>query len=338
MGLFRVFLSMTSYKSSGVNIQKADAFLDRIKPLVKTTFSKNVLSGIGNFGAFYALNFKNIKNPVFVSSTDGVGTKVKIASMLGKYDTVGEDLINHCVNDIAVCGAVPLFFLDYYATGKLNVENSVSIVKGLVRGCRNNSMSLIGGETAEMPGVYGDGDFDLAGTIVGIVDKKKIVNYENVKSGDVLVGFESNGLHTNGYSLVRKVFSKKEYKLRYPGLKGTLGTELLKVHRSYLDIIQSSLKNFSIKSFSHITGGGIIGNTKRVVPKGLEMHIDWDSWKRPALFRLIQSKGGVPENDMRKTFNLGIGLVVIIDSKIAKKYAAYWKNRKERTHIIGYIK
>ncbi|MCE1165183.1 MAG: phosphoribosylformylglycinamidine cyclo-ligase [Bacteroidetes bacterium] len=329
---------MTSYKSSGVNIQKADVFLDRIKPLVKTTFNKNVLTGIGNFGAFYELDFKGMRNPVFVSSTDGVGTKVKIAAILGKYDTVGEDLINHCVNDIAVCGAVPLYFLDYYATGRLHVENSVNIVKGLVRGCKNNRMSLIGGETAEMPGVYGDNDFDLAGTIVGIVDKKKIVNYENVKSGDVLVGFESNGLHTNGYSLVRKIFSNRDYKLRFPGLKSTLGSELLKVHRSYLGIIQSSLKNFRIKSFSHITGGGIVGNTKRVVPKGLEMNIDWDSWRRPSLFQLIQKKGGVPENDMRKTFNLGIGLVVIIDRKLVHDFTSYWKRKKERTHIIGYIK
>ncbi len=329
---------MTSYKSSGVNIQKADAFLDRIKPLLRTTFSKNVLSGIGNFGAFYELNVKNTRNPVFVASTDGVGTKVKIAAMLGKYDTVGEDLINHCVNDIAVCGAVPLFFLDYYATGKLHVENSVNIVRGLVRGCRNNSMSLIGGETAEMPGVYGASDFDLAGTIVGVVDKKKIVNHANVKRGDVLIGFESNGLHTNGYSLVRKIFRHKDYKLRFRGLRGTLGAELLRVHRSYLNIIQDSLKHFKVKSISHITGGGIIGNTKRVVPKGMEIIIDWDSWKRPALFGVIKQKGDVPENDMRKTFNLGIGLVVIIAKAEADKFTAYWKKRKERTHVIGYIK
>jgi phosphoribosylformylglycinamidine cyclo-ligase len=329
---------MTSYKSSGVNIQKADAFLDRIKPLVKTTFSKNVLSGIGNFGAFYEIDAKKHKNPVFVSSTDGVGTKVKIAGILKKYDTVGEDLINHCVNDIAVCGATPLFFLDYYAMGKLNVNNSVNVVKGLVRGCKNNSMSLIGGETAEMPGVYGDNDFDLAGTIVGIVDKKKIVNFEKVKKGDVLIGFESNGLHTNGYSLVRKVFSQRDYKMKYPGLKSSLGSELLRVHKSYLNIIRKSLNNFNIKSFSHITGGGIIGNTKRVVPKGMILDIDWAAWKRPELFKLIQKKGNVPEADMRKTFNLGIGLVVIIDKKIVEKYISYWKKNKERTHIIGSIK
>jgi phosphoribosylformylglycinamidine cyclo-ligase len=329
---------MTSYKSSGVNIQKADTFLDRIKPLVKTTFSKNVLSGIGNFGAFYEINTKKYKNPVFVSSTDGVGTKVKIAAMLNRYDTVGEDLINHCVNDIAVCGATPLFFLDYYATGKLHVNHSVDIVRGLVHGCKNNSMSLIGGETAEMPGVYGENDFDLAGTIVGIVDKKKIVNFSKVKKGDVLIGFESNGLHTNGYSLVRKVFSNRDYKMKFPGLKSSLGSELLRVHKSYLNIIHRSLKYFNIKSFSHITGGGIVGNTKRVVPKGMILDIDWDAWKRPELFNLIQKKGNVPEADMRKTFNLGIGLVVIIDKKSADKFIAYWNKNKERTYTIGSIK
>ena len=302
------FIIMASYKSSGVNIQKADEFVDKIKPLVKKTFNKNVLSGIGNFGAFYELNLKKFKHPVFVSSTDGVGTKVKIASMLGKFDSVGEDLINHCVNDIAVCGAVPLYFLDYYAMGKLKVSNAVNVVKGLVRGCIGNSMSLIGGETAEMPGVYAENDFDLAGTIVGIVDKNKIVNSANVKKGDVLIGFASTGLHTNGYSLIRKIFTLKDYKRYYPELKNILGSELLKVHKSYLNIIQTSLSKFKVNSFSHITGGGIVGNTKRVIPKDRTLDIEWNSWKRPVIYNIIQKKGNVPESDMRKTFNLGIGL------------------------------
>ena len=322
---------MTSYKSSGVNIHKAEKFVERIKPLVKQTFSKNVLSGIGNFGAFYELNLKNYSKPVFVSSTDGVGTKVKIAAMLNKYDSVGEDLINHCVNDIAVCGAVPLYFLDYYAMGRLNVTNSVDVVKGLVKGCLRNSMSLIGGETAEMPGVYSENDFDLAGTIVGVVDKKKIVSSGNVKKGDVLVGFESTGLHTNGYSLVRKIFSTNDYKKYFPELKNTLGKELLKVHKSYLDIIQTSLKKFKVNSFSHITGGGIEGNTKRVIPKNLKLEVDWSSWKRPLIFNLIQNKGSVSENVMRETFNLGIGLIAILPSGIADKYCDFW-NKREMLH------
>lgn len=328
---------MTSYKSSGVNIHKAEKFVERIKPLVKQTFSKNVLSGIGNFGAFYELNLKNYSKPVFVSSTDGVGTKVKIAAMLNKYDSVGEDLINHCVNDIAVCGAVPLYFLDYYAMGRLNVTNSVDVVKGLVKGCLRNSMSLIGGETAEMPGVYSENDFDLAGTIVGVVDKKKIVSSGNVKKGDVLVGFESTGLHTNGYSLVRKIFSTNDYKKYFPELKNTLGKELLKVHKSYLDIIQTSLKKFKVNSFSHITGGGIEGNTKRVIPKNLKLEVDWSSWKRPLIFNLIQNKGSVSETVMRETFNLGIGLIAILPSGIADKYCDFWNSKKEKCFIIGSI-
>lgn len=328
---------MTSYKSSGVNIHKADAFVDSIKPLVKKTFTKNVLSGIGYFGAFYELNLKGFKNPVFVSSTDGVGTKVKIASILKKYDSVGEDLINHCVNDIAVCGAVPMYFLDYYAMGKLNVKNSISVVKGLVKGCINNSMALIGGETAEMPGVYGNEDFDLAGTIVGIVEKKNIVNAVNVSKGDVLIGFPSNGLHTNGYSLVRKIFSPREFRKYYPELKNTLGAELLKVHKSYLKIISISLSNFKINSLSHITGGGIIGNTKRVIPKHLKLDVNWNSWHRPIIFDLIQEKGSVPEADMRKTFNLGIGLIAVIPEKDSEKFIAFWKKRKEKCFVIGSI-
>ncbi|MFA5011320.1 MAG: phosphoribosylformylglycinamidine cyclo-ligase [Ignavibacteria bacterium] len=328
---------MTSYKSSGVNIHKAEKFVERIKPLVKQTFSKNVLSGIGNFGAFYELNMKNYTKPVFVSSTDGVGTKVKIAAMLNKYDNIGEDLINHCVNDIAVCGAIPLYFLDYYAMGKLNVNNSVDVVKGLVRGCLRNSMSLIGGETAEMPGVYSENDFDLAGTIVGVVDKKKIVSSGNVRKGDVLVGFKSTGLHTNGYSLVRKIFSTNDYKKYFPELKNTLGKELLKVHKSYLDIIQISLKKFEVNSFSHITGGGIEGNTKRVIPKSLKLEVDWSSWERPPIFNLIQRKGCVSENIMRETLNLGIGLIAILPSSIADKYCDFWNSKKEKCFIIGSI-
>ncbi|MCI0473938.1 MAG: phosphoribosylformylglycinamidine cyclo-ligase [Ignavibacteria bacterium] len=329
---------MTSYKSAGVSINNADKFVDIIKPLVKKTFNRSVISGIGNFGAFYQLDFKKYKDPVLVSSTDGVGTKVKIASFAGKFDTVGEDLINHCVNDIAVCGAVPLFFLDYYATGMLKVSNAVDIVKGLVRGCVNNKMSLIGGETAEMPGVYSADDFDLAGTIVGVVDKSKILNSADVKKTDVLVAFKSSGLHTNGYSLVRKIFSVKDYSKRFGGLRNHLGAELLKVHRSYLNIIQTSLKYFHIKSFSHITGGGIIGNTKRVVPKHLSVSVDWNSWKRPEIYGIIKEKGEVPENDIRKTFNLGIGLIAIISRKDAERFTGFWKSKNEKCFIIGDIK
>ena len=327
-----------TYKSSGVNIPKSDDFIDQIKPLVKQTFSKNVLSGIGNFGAFFKIDLKKYKQPVFVSSVDGVGTKIKIALELNKFDTIGEDLVNHCVNDIAVCGATPLFFMDYYATGKLVNNAAVNIVKGLVRGCKKNNCSLIGGETAEMPGIYTGKDFDLAGSILGVVEKNKIIKYDRVVKGDVLIGLSSNGIHTNGYSLIRKVFdTKSKLNKYYTELKGKLGKELLKVHRSYLDIIQSSLKKFRIKSISHITGGGIEGNTERVIPGIRKLSIDWQSWKRPFIFELIKTYGNVPESDMRRTFNLGIGLIFIISKRDVDTFQNFLKRKKEKSFIIGSI-
>lgn len=327
-----------SYKSSGVNISEADKFVKAISPLVKSTFTKGVIQGIGNFGSFYQIDFKKFKSPVLVSSVDGVGTKLKIAALLNKYDTIGEDLVNHCVNDIAVCGAVPQFFLDYYAMGKLKSKTAQEVVKGLIRGCKANGCSLIGGETAEMPGVYHDNDFDLAGSITGVVEKSKIVNKNNVKKGDVLIGLPSNGLHTNGYSLVRKIFdTKQKLNQKYSGLNNTIGLELLNTHKSYLNIIQSSLQKFKINSISHITGGGIEGNTKRVVPKNLKIKIDYDSWERPAIFDIIQVKGNVDEKDMRRTFNLGIGLIFIIAKKDADKFIKFLQSKKERSYVIGNI-
>ncbi len=327
-----------SYKSSGVNISEADKFVKAISPLVKSTFTKGVIQGIGNFGSFYQIDFKKYKSPVLVSSVDGVGTKLKIAALLNKYDTIGEDLVNHCVNDIAVCGAVPQFFLDYYAMGKLKSKTAQEVVKGLIRGCKANGCSLIGGETAEMPGVYHGDDFDLAGSITGIVEKSKIVNKNNVKKGDILIGLPSNGLHTNGYSLVRKIFdTKQKLNQKYSGLKNTIGLELLNTHKSYLNIIQSSLQKFKINSISHITGGGIEGNTKRVVPKNLKIKIDYDSWERPAIFDIIQVKGNVDEKDMRRTFNLGIGLIFIIANKDADKFIKFLQSKKERSYVIGNI-
>ncbi len=328
----------SDYRSAGVNIDEADKFVDSIKPLVKKTFSSAVISGIGNFGAFYSPDLRKYRNPVFVSSIDGVGTKLKIAAALGIYDTIGEDLVNHCVNDIAVCGAVPLFFLDYYAVGKLNAATAKKVVEGIVRGCRNNNCSLIGGETAEMPGIYSGCDFDLAGSITGVAERAKILDSRNVRPGDVLIGIRSNGLHTNGYSLTRKVFGTgSKLKKRYPGMKLTLGKELLRVHRSYLSIIQKSVKNFSISSISHITGGGIEGNTSRVVPKELSILIDWKSWKRDRIFTLLQEEGNVPESDMRKTFNLGIGLIFIVNRRAAAKFVDFLKSENERPAIIGEI-
>lgn len=327
-----------SYSSAGVNISKGDAFVDKIKPLVKSTFSSGVLSGIGNFGAFFQPDFKKFRKPVFVSSIDGVGTKLKLAIQLKKYDTVGEDLVNHCVNDIAVCGAVPMFFLDYYATGKLEIDASVDIMKGLVRGCKQNNCSLIGGETAEMPGLYEGKDFDLAGAIVGIVDRDKIINSKNVKKGDVVIGLASNGLHTNGYSLVRKIYdSPKKLNEKIDELKGTPGDYFLRTHKSYLKTIQGLMSKFKINSIAHITGGGLEGNTNRVIPANRELVIDWTSWEIPHIYYLLKKKGNVDTKDMRRTFNMGIGLTVIVSNKIAEDVLRYLRSKKEKSFIIGHI-
>ena len=326
-----------SYRTSGVNINEGDKFVDSIKPIVSQTFDKNVISGVGNFGALYKIP-TGFKNPVLVSSTDGVGTKLKIAIELGKHDTIGEDLVNHCVNDIAVCSATPLFFFDYIACGKLRSKVAVEIVKGLVRGCKRNKVSLIGGETAEMPGMYSANDYDLAGMIVGIAEQKKILDKRKVKAGNVLIGLPSNGLHTNGYSLARKVLLKK-YRLnqKVKEIGGSIGGELLKVHRSYLKEIKLLTSRIKVSSISHITGGGILGNTKRVVPSSLKINIDWRTWKRPKIFSLIQQTGNIDEQEMRNVFNLGIGIIFIVPkSEVLKAKKLLIKN-KIKHYIIGNI-
>jgi len=304
-----------TYKDSGVDIEAGDALVKSIKGIVKETHNTSVLSNIGGFGGLFRPDFSTYKDPVLVSSVDGVGTKLNVAFMMERYDTVGQDLVNHCVNDIAVCGAEPLFFLDYFATGKLKPDVGYEVIKGFTVACKENGCALIGGETAEMPGLYKEGEFDLAGTIVGVVDKEKIYTGEKVKKGDVLIGFESTGLHTNGFSLARKVlFPTYSVNDVLPEIGIPLGDALLKVHKSYLPEIRLLKKIKGVHAFSHITGGGIEGNTNRVVPTGLSLRIDYSAWDRPALFRLIQSAGNVPESDMRSALNLGIGLVVIADS------------------------
>ncbi len=327
----------STYRSAGVSISGGERFVETIKPLVKTTFSKNVLGGIGNFGAFFKVP-GNFKSPVFVASTDGVGTKIKIAIALGKHDTIGQDIVNHSVNDIAVCGAVPLFFLDYLAFGKLNSATASEILKGLVRGCRANNCSLIGGETAEMPGMYKKNDYDLAGTVLGIVEKNKIINTKNVRRGDILIGLSSSGLHTNGYSLARKVLLRK-FKLtnRIDVLGSTLGEELLKVHRAYLKPIQLVNNKFKVSSISHITGGGILGNTRRVVPANLKTNIDWNSWKPNPIFSLIQQTGRISSDEMRRVFNMGIGLILIVRKKDADAVSGMLRKIKVKHNIIGEI-
>lgn len=327
----------TTYSAAGVSISEGDKFVDSIKPLVRSTFNPGVLSGIGNFGAFFKIP-KGMKDPVFVASTDGVGTKLKVAISAGKHDTIGEDLVNHCVNDIAVCGAKPLFFLDYMAFGKLKATTAKDIVKGLVRGCKTNGCALIGGETAEMPGMYDKNDYDVAGTIIGVVEKSRIIDKKNVRSGDVMIGFPSSGLHTNGYSLARNVLIKK-YGLnrQIPSLKGSLKKELLKVHRSYLKLIQMVTARWKVHSISHITGGGIIGNTSRVVPKNFRINIDWSTWKPGPIFSLIEETGNISDAEMRKVFNMGIGLIMIVDRKDVIGITAALRRTGEKHYIIGNI-
>jgi len=327
-----------TYAQAGVDIAAGNAFVRRIKKEVRSTFTRRVLRDIGAFGSFVDARFAGYRSPVLVSSVDGVGTKLLVARMAGKHDTVGQDLVNHCVNDILVCGATPLYFLDYFATGRLNLRAATDLIKGFAQACRENGCALVGGETAEMPGLYSGEDYDLAGMIVGVVDKRDIIDGSKVRKGDALIGLPSTGLHTNGYSLARAVLLK-HYKVdqRVPELGMTLARALLAVHRSYLNPVRPFLKNPALHGLSHITGGGIVGNTMRVVPRGLRLRIDWKAWERPGLFQLIQNLGEVPEVDMRKTFNLGIGLILIVRAESAESVLGALRRKGEKPVVIGEV-
>lgn len=327
-----------TYKDSGVDIKAGEELVNSIKGVVKETHSDAVLSNIGGFGGFFRPDLGAYKKPVFVSSVDGVGTKLIVAFKAGVYDTVGQDLVNHCVNDIAVCGATPLFFLDYFSTGKLEQNVGFEVIKGFAKACKETGVALIGGETAEMPDIYGPGEFDLAGTIVGIVDEDKVINGSGIEKGDVLLGFKSSGLHTNGYSLARNVlFSKYEVHDFVEELGCTISEELLQVHRPYLDLI-SALKDLEgVNGFSHITGGGMVGNTRRILPEGLALDIDWSGWERPAVYNLIQEIGNVPEEDMQATFNLGIGLVTVVSSSAVDAVKAKCAELGEEVFEVGRV-
>jgi phosphoribosylformylglycinamidine cyclo-ligase len=327
-----------TYKDAGVDIEAGEKMVDSIKTMVKETHNAQVLSNIGGFGALFEPDLSSYHSPVFVSSVDGVGTKLIVAFKSGRYDTVGQDLVNHCINDIAVCGATPLFFLDYFSTGKLSGDIGYEVIKGFATACKENGVALIGGETAEMPDIYKEGEFDLAGTIVGIVDKEKLITGDQVKSGDQLLAIPSSGLHTNGYSLARKVlfhhYAVDDY---IEELSMTIGESLLAVHRSYLPVISRLKEHEGVHAFSHITGGGIEGNTRRVIPENESLSIDWDSWNRPELFTLIQKLGDVPESDMRKTFNLGVGLVIICDQQACDGVIDILEQMGETPFRIGTI-
>jgi len=304
---------VTEYKSAGVDIDAGNETVRRIKSLARSTFTPGVLSDIGSFGGLFRFDRDRFQAPVLVSSADGVGTKLKVAFMTGRHDTVGADLVNHCVNDILVQGAEPLFFLDYLATGRLSPDVAESIVSGIARGCRENGCALVGGETAEMPGFYADGEYDIAGFIVGAVDRSNVIDGRTIVPGDVLVGLPAAGLHTNGYSLARHVlFDVAGWKADtfVAELQSTVGDVLLAPHRSYLSGVRPLLGRDSLKGLAHITGGGITENLPRILPDGCAAEIDLRAWDVPAIFRLIQQRGGIARDEMFRAFNMGIGLIV----------------------------
>lgn len=327
-----------SYKSAGVNIDAANESKQYIKELVKKTFNSHVLSNIGGFGGLYEL--KGYNSPVLVSSVDGVGTKLKVAIMADKHGTIGEDLVNHCINDILVQGAKPLFFLDYIAMGKMRTKTVKEIIQGLARGCSNSNCALIGGETAEMPDMYKIGEYDLAGCIIGIVEKKNIINGKSIKAADAVIGIASSGLHTNGYSLARKLlFDYAKYPVNeyVDELKTTAGNELLKVHKCYLNLVFSLKKNFTIKGLAHITGGGFLENIPRILPDNTQVIIKKGSWEILPIFTLLQGLGKLYEKEMYRTFNMGIGMVMIVPKQQAKKIINVISSFNEKAWIIGEV-
>lgn len=330
---------MTTYKDAGVDVEAGDKTVDRIRGSVQETFTPGVLADIGAFGSFFEPDLEGVEQPVLVSSIDGVGTKLKVAARARRYDTVGQDLVNHCVNDVAVCGAQPLYFLDYYGVGSLEPATAEAVVEGFATACTENECALVGGEIAEMPDVYGEDEFDLVGTIVGLVDKAQIVSGEEVAPGDVLLGVPSSGIHTNGYTLARTVLFE-EYTVddAPPELGGaTVGDTLLQIHRSYLRPIRALVEAGLARGLAHVTGGGLPGNLSRVVPDGCEAVVDYKSWQRPPVFSLIQSLGEVPEADMRRTFNLGVGLVAIVREEDLSAAQTELEALGESPFVVGQV-
>ena len=326
------------YKHSGVNIDEADRAVSSIRTMARRTFTPAVMTDIGSFGGGYLL--KGYKEPVLVSSADGVGTKLKLAFMTGRHSTIGEDLVNHCVNDIAVQGAVPLFFLDYFAVGKLDAKVAAQVVSGMARGCQKNGCALIGGETAEMPGMYAPGEYDLAGFIVGVVERKKMLTGKTIRSGDVLIGLPSTGLHTNGYSLARKLLFEvagHRADTAVAELGGSVAEELLKIHRTYLKPLRALHSAGVLKGAAHITGGGITDNTPRILPVGLGVRIDVGSWPVLPVFDLLRQIGRIPEHDWRRTFNLGIGMILVVSKRDLPQAVKVLKTLRERWYQIGEV-
>jgi phosphoribosylformylglycinamidine cyclo-ligase len=357
-------MKQKAYAAAGVDIDLGNQVKATLPRLLASTHRREVLGKVGGFGGLFALDTRKFRQPVLVSSMDGVGTKLKIAFAMNRHDTVGQDLVNHCVNDIIVLGAEPLFFLDYIGVGHLEPRAFAQLISGFARACAANHCALIGGETAQMPGFYRPGEYDLSGTIVGAVEKSRIIDGKGIRPGDVVVGLASNGLHTNGYSLARKIFFE-QMKLR-PGsfieeLGRPIGEALLDVHVSYLPVVRQVLKKFNgagigaswrgdgavaaaaregsdaVKGLAHITGGGFIDNIPRILPKKCDAVLRKGSWETPPIFDLIQTRGGVPENELYQVFNMGIGMVMIVAADYADAVLRYVKSRKEKAWVIGEV-
>jgi phosphoribosylformylglycinamidine cyclo-ligase len=325
----------TTYAAAGVNIEAGNETVRRIKPHAQRTFTPGVLSGVGGFGALFQPDLTEYSAPVLVSSTDGVGTKLKVAFDLGRHDTIGLDLVAMCANDVLCCGARPLFFLDYFATGKLAPEDAEAVVKGIADGCEQAGCALIGGETAEMPGFYAPGEYDVAGFCVGVVDKPKIIDGATIGEGDALIGVASSGLHSNGYSLARRVLEPLGYDTFDEKLEATIGDALLEPTRIYVRPVLELLGAVAVKGIVHITGGGFYENIPRVLPPGIQAVIERDSWPRSPLFDLLQERAGIAEREMFTTFNMGIGLVLVVGADETSAAIEFLAARGLAAHRIG---
>ncbi len=332
--------AVVTYADAGVDIERANRAKQRIKYLAHKTYTKSVLSEIGSFGGMFALDKKKYNNPVLVSSVDGVGTKLRVAFEMNLHHTIGADLVNHCVNDIAVQGAAPLFFMDYFATGKLDPEIAEKVVTGIADACKHNGCALIGGETAEMPGFYEKGDYDLAGFIVGIVEQEKVITGKKVAPGDVLIALASNGLHTNGYSLARKLlFSVAHYspETYVNEMKNKVGNELMRTHKSYWPVVKKLVDADAVSAMAHITGGGITGNLPRVLPKGTAAVIDMGSWPIQPVFTHLQHLGNIPQDELFRAFNMGVGMILVVPPKKFAKVQSILERAGEKGYTIGRI-
>jgi phosphoribosylformylglycinamidine cyclo-ligase len=340
-------MKQKAYARAGVDIDLGNRMKATLPQLLASTHRREVMGKVGGFGGLFALNTRQFKQPVLVSSVDGVGTKLKIAFAMDRHDTIGEDLVNHCVNDIAVLGAEPLFFLDYLGTGKLEPHVFTEIIKGFARGCAANRCALVGGETAQMPGFYQPGEYDVSGTIVGVVEKSRMLDGKAIRPGDVVIGLQASGLHTNGYSLARKIFFdqlKLKPASRVAELGNTIGDEMLKVHVSYGMLVQALLKKFNragrprvVKGLAHITGGGFVDNIPRVLPKKCDVVIRKGSWDMLPIFKMIEAKGGVPDDELYQVFNMGIGMTIIVPAEQADAVLKFVRAQKHKAWFIGEV-